>query len=124
MPAPVPTPARLLAVAVTALAAALPAPAHAAVPWAVTANSAGYVVSEVYVQPGDTLTLVNLDPTLSHDLVSLNVRNGVPRFRSTVLAPGGVGEVAHVSELEPNVYPFYCQLHEYMQGNLHVGLDQ
>ncbi|HEX8003699.1 MAG TPA: hypothetical protein VF519_13495 [Mycobacteriales bacterium] len=107
----------LCALAVPAAPArALPAP----VPHQVVTVAARFVVSEVTVFRGDTLTLTNADPTLSHDLVSRNFAGGLRIFGSPPAGPGERVEVARVATLAPGVYPFYCSLHESMIGNLRV----
>lgn len=98
-------------------ARALPAP----VPHQVVAIESGYVLPEITVFQGDTLTLTNLDPRQAHDLVSLNFGpEGVRVFGSAPAAPGERVEVAGVASLRPSVYPFYCSLHASMIGNLRV----
>ena len=79
-----------------------------------------YVVSEITIYQGDTLTLTNLDP-ITHDLVSRNLGPGGARVFSS--GPAGTGEsvgVSGVSSLRPGTYPFFCSLHERMFGNLYV----
>ena len=112
--------------AVSWLTAALPAGAVAPVPvpHAVAAISSGYVVSEVYLVEGGTLTLVNADATLDHDLVSEDFvpGTGQRRFRTSgPVAPGGTAAVVGVETLEAgDTRPFLCSLHEFMRGNVYV----
>jgi plastocyanin len=113
----------LAAVSVAALA--LPqAPAHALAPRvAFSAGGGGtvlYVVSEITIYQGDTLTLVNLDPQQAHDIVSEDFLNGTRVFRSEAVPAGTPSDVKGVSTLPPSSYPFLCSLHPEMRGNLHV----
>ena len=113
---------RFAVLAVCALAApATPARAALApVPHQVVTVASAYVLSEVAILQGDTLTLTNLDPLLSHDLVSRSVVGGVRLFGSSPAAAGERVDVAGVGSLRPGVYPFICSLHESMIGNLRV----
>lgn len=97
-------------------ASALPVP----VPHQVVAVGTGFVLPEIRVFQGDTLTLTNLDPQQAHDLVSRNLAGGVRVFASGPADPGTQAEVVGVSSLRPDVYPFFCSLHESMTGNLRV----
>lgn len=108
-------------VAVLALGAlfAPATPAHA-VPHQVVAVGTGFVLPEIRIFQGDTLTLTNLDPQQAHDLVSRNLVGGVRVFASGPAAAGERVDVAGVASLRPDVYPFYCSLHESMTGNLRV----
>lgn len=114
--------ARSSAAAVSFCALAVPAPpAGAVAPQAVVAYSGGYVPSEAAIVQGGSLTLVNSDPALSHDLVSLDrFPSGGYKFRSDVIGPASAAPVTGVESLPPSVYPFYCSVHEYMTGNLTV----
>ena len=117
--------ARPRRVALALCALALPAaPARAAavpVPHQAVAVANGYVLAEVVIVQGGTLTLTNADPTLlSHDLVSRAFGGGVRLFGSPPAAAGERVEVARVATLAPGVYPFLCSLHESMIGNLRV----
>lgn len=78
-----------------------------------------YVLPEISVYVGDTLTLTNLD-VRAHDLVSRNVSGGVRVFASAPTDPRGRSDVAGVSSLPAGVYPFSCSIHESMLGNLRV----
>jgi plastocyanin len=109
--------------AALALAAALVpgSPAHALAPHVVAAYSGGYLVGEIYLVEGDTLTLVNGDTTLDHDLRSIDFVGGSPLFSSAIIKAGQTSDVAGVSALAPGSdYPFACSIHEYMRGNIHV----
>jgi plastocyanin len=112
---------RLAAVSFLVTAALAPGgQAHALVPWQVLAYSGGYVPSEITVVQGDSLTLVNADTTLAHDLHSGDSVGGKPLFHSKVIAFGEQADVVGVALLPPSVYPFYCSVHEYMTGNITV----
>jgi plastocyanin len=114
---------RLALLAICALAApatparALPAP----VPHQVVTVGSVYVLPEITVFRGDSLTLTNLD-AFSHDLVSRNYKpgTGVRLFASSPATTGQQVDVARVATLAPGVYPFLCSLHEGMIGNLRV----
>lgn len=116
--------ARRLLVAVSFLAV-VPSPAHALVPheaFAVVGNQ--YAVTEIHIVEGDTLSLTNLD-TVPHDLVSTAVVNGKPLFGSKPLNLGERGPVTGVENLstgvfDVNVFPFVCQFHSNMVGNITV----
>lgn len=116
----------LFLAAVSWLAVASPAGAvtPVPVPQAVAAISSGYVVSEVYVVEGGTLTLVNADATLDHDIVSEDYvpGTGQRRFRTAgPVPPGGTAAVLGVELLQAgDVRPFFCSLHEFMRGNVTV----
>jgi plastocyanin len=109
-----------LAVAALAATAALPAPAHALAPSQVVSWANGYIVSEVVVVQGGTLRLTNVDPNASHDLRALDTTGGVPLFRSAILGPAQTGDVAGISSLPASVYPFYCSVHDFMNGRVTV----
>jgi plastocyanin len=110
-------------VVASCLLAALATPARALpVPRQVVTAGSVFVVPEITIYQGDTLTLTNLDPVLTHDLVSRNLAGGVRIFASSPAAAGERVDVARVSSLAPGVYPFYCSLHESMIGNLRVNL--
>lgn len=96
------------------------APAHALVPQQALAYSGGYVLSEITIFAGDTLTLTNLDAQQAHDIVSLDWLNGSRRFRSDAAAVGQSVPVVGVETLPPSTYPFLCSIHEWMVGNLTV----
>lgn len=115
--------ARRLAVLAACALAVPAAPARALavpVPHQVVAVGTGFVLPEIRVFQGDTLTLTNLDPLQAHDLVSRNLAGGVRVFASGPADPGSRAEVVGVSSLRPDVYPFFCSLHESMTGNLRV----
>ena len=116
---------KLAAVSWCVAALAVPqAPAHALVPHVAFSAAVGgsglYVVSEITIHQGDTLTLLNLDPQQQHDLVSEDWHNGSRRFESDAVPVGTPAEVRGVSVLPPSSYPFLCRLHPEMIGNLHV----
>lgn len=111
---------RLAAVSWCAVALAAPQPAQALVPHQVVSVASTYVVSEITIYEGDTLTLTNLDPNLVHDLVSLNFSGSNRLFRSDNVDPGKQGQVHGVESLAANAYPFLCSLHFEMRGNLYV----
>jgi len=115
---------RLAVLALCGLAAAatparaLPAP----LPHQVVTVGGRFVSPEIVVVQGDTLTLTNLDPSITHDLVSRGYRpgTGVRLFASAPVATGKQSNVAGVGSLGPGVYAFLCSLHEGMIGNLRV----
>ena len=111
---------RLIAVSWCAVALAVPRPAHALAPQQVLVTANGYVLSEIVILQGDTLSLTNVDPNQPHDLVSRNRPGGVYAFRADVIDFGKQTDVVGTSVLTPNVYPFYCSVHEWMIGNLTV----
>jgi plastocyanin len=112
---------RLAAVSFCAAALTVPLPqAHAVlVPWhTVTVTSGMFTPSELYVTEGDSLFLVNADPTMEeHNIVATDP--GTP-FSSGNIAFGGRGEVTGVATLAPSRYPFVCTIHDVMLGNLNV----
>ncbi|HWL36847.1 MAG TPA: plastocyanin/azurin family copper-binding protein [Frankiaceae bacterium] len=117
----------LAAVSWCAVALAVPqAPAHAAAPHAAFAIGVPnttvmqYVVSEITIVQGDTLTFFNLDYGRDHDLASQDFVNGVRRFESDPVGVGTPAEVRGVSALPPSTYPFVCRAHPEMVGNLTV----
>lgn len=110
----------LVATALAVATAALPAPAHALAPSQVVSWANGYIVSEVTVVAGGTLTLTNADPNAWHDLRALDTVAGVPLFGSDILGPAQRGDVAGISSLPASVYPFYCSVHDFMTGNVTV----
>lgn len=116
---------RLAAVSWCVAALAVPqAPALALAPHVAVSGAAGgtmlYVVSEITIVQGDTLTLVNVDPQQQHDLASEDWENGARKFESAAVGVGTPAEVRGVSTLAPSSYPFLCRLHPEMRGNLHV----
>ena len=117
--------ARRSLVAVSFLAVVPSSPATALVPHeSVTVVGNQYAVTEIHVVEGDTLTLTNLD-TVPHDLVSTAVVNGKPLFGSRPLNLGERGPVVGVENLstggfDVNVFPFVCQFHSNMVGNITV----
>ena len=125
--------ARLLAVSFAALAplAAPTAPAHAqSVIWTVVAHSGGYVVADLVVTQGDSLLLVNGDPTNLvnptpegglHDITSIDTVNGQPLFKSGTIPVGGSSWVSGVEQLpRGSTYPYQCSVHAYMTGTIQV----
>lgn len=117
--------ARRLLVAVSFLAVVPSSPATALVPHqSVTVVGNRYAVTEIHIVEGDTLTLTNLD-TVTHDLVSTATIGGQPLFASRPLDLGGSGLVERVELLttggfDLNVFPFVCQFHSDMIGNITV----
>jgi plastocyanin len=114
---------RLAAVSFCAVALAAPLgaqPANAAlIPWVnVTVTSEQFTPGEIVLTEGDSLILVNLDPTgQEHNIVSSDP--GTP-FASGNIALGGHGEVFGVPGLPPSTYPFQCTIHDAMRGNINV----
>ena len=111
---------RLAAVSWCALALTAPfaTPAHALAPQVATAVFGGqFAPSEIKVVQGGTLTFVNLDPQLQHDLIS---KDNPDLFRSDIVSFGGVSEVRGVSSLPVSTWPFTCSVHDYMAGNLEI----
>jgi plastocyanin len=111
---------RLALVALGAVAFAPVAPAHALVPHRVVSYSAGYVLDDLKIVQGDSLTLVNADHLGSHDLVARDLDGGQPRFRSGLVAFRESSPVNGVAALEPGAYAYYCSVHESMIGTFEV----
>lgn len=109
--------ARMLLLAVSFLSVGVPADAVA--PQVGLAVASAFVPSELTIVEGGTLTFVNADAMLPHDITSLDRVNGIPKFRSATI---GLGQspVDGVSVLPASIYPFVCSVHEYMVGNLTV----
>jgi plastocyanin len=108
----------LCAAAVTSLLPA--APAHAAtVPWQIAAVQNTYVVGDLVILQGDSLTFTNADLT-THDIVSIDNGPSGPLFRSAIVGPGKQTPVAGVSSLPVGTWPFICSLHEFMSGTIDV----
>ncbi|HVE46971.1 MAG TPA: cupredoxin domain-containing protein [Acidimicrobiales bacterium] len=95
----------------------VPAPPGAsAVTGAVTAVGFRFVPASVTVLEGDTLEFVNLD-SAPHDVVSVEVP---PLFQSDLVAGPATTTVRGVEALEPGDYPFFCTVHNNMEGVLSV----
>ncbi|MDQ1711926.1 MAG: Cupredoxin-like domain [Frankiaceae bacterium] len=96
-------------------------PAQAEVPQNVVAAVAiRYLPVQVTIDQGETLDLVNLDPT-SHDVVAHDLgADGQPVFRSAIVGAGGQARVVGVESLLPSAYPFVCSVHDSMTGVLIV----
>lgn len=106
--------------AAAALAAVPAAPAAAVTPaYTVTLNSL-YVPGDIKIVKGGSVTLVSGE-AIAHDLVSTDDENGIPLFKSRIVA--GVGDnapVVGVSALGLGWHQFYCSLHEEMRGTIEV----
>ena len=100
-----------------ALAATYATPAHAVAPQVAFAAASTFVPSEIKVVQGGTLTFVNLDPQLEHDLIS---KDNPDLFRSAIVGFGGVSEVRGVSSLGVSTWPFTCSVHDFMAGNIEI----
>lgn len=108
-----------------ALAAVVPTtPAQAAAPNAVTAVNSMFVLGDVTVVTGGSLTFVNLDP-IPHDITAVDDddNDGIPNFQAKASERGTAGsvvEVPGVASLAPGWHQFYCVAHETMRGTIHV----
>ena len=89
----------------------------------VIASTAGalYAPYTVVVPKGMSLRLVQLDPTVRHDVVSRYVIKGRPMFATKgTLEFGQIQLVRGVEKLRPAFYPFTCSIHPEMFGQLVV----
>ena len=89
----------------------------------------GFVAAGNYGTPvavmtqGASATLTNYDIAL-HDVLSVDTdANDQPLFNSELIGLQGSGPVNGVEDLEPGEYGFYCSLHAWMTGTLHVVAD-
>ena len=79
-----------------------------------------FVPPRVTALAGDLLTHTNLD-TAPHNVLSEDVgSDGAPLFSSDVIDAGESAPVEGVEGLEAGVYPFICQVHPTMVGELEV----
>jgi plastocyanin len=96
----------------------VPLPAPMVVTTTAGALYAPYVVA---MPAGTRLRLVQLDPTVRHDVVSRYVRKGKPLFATKrTLSFGQTALVNRVEKLRPAFYPFTCSIHPQMVGQLVV----
>jgi hypothetical protein len=80
-----------------------------------------YVPYTVVVPKGSTLRLLQLDPTVRHDVVSSYVIKGRPMFATDdTLGFAETQLVSGVEKLRPALYPFSCSIHPEMFGQLVV----
>ncbi len=78
------------------------------------AASYGYLTPVVTINKGDSVTYLN------GDAVKHNVASPDGLFRSELADNGESVPVAGVEKLEPGTYPFLCQPHPNMKGELQV----
>lgn len=107
------------------LFAGVPAPAQTLPlgPGPVIVSTAGalYAPYTVVVPKGMSLRLIQLDPTVRHDVVSRYVIKGRPMFATkATLEFGQTQLVRGVERLRPAFYPFTCSIHPEMFGQLVV----
>ena len=106
----------LSALALVVAGAALGAhPASAANTVTATTLAFTFTPPVVSMLPGDHLQLQNAD-VAPHNLTSTD-----GSFRSSDIAPGTTGDVVGADALAPGDYQFFCTLHVWMRGELHVG---
>lgn len=80
-----------------------------------------YAPYTLVVPKGSTLRLIQLDPTVRHDVVSRYVIKGRPMFATkSTLEFGQTQLVRGVEKLRPAFYPFTCSIHPEMSGQLVV----
>ncbi len=115
---------RTLALALLALlAAAVPSPEavpSAMADSAVPIKNFAYQPAIVQVAPGDTITWVNEEPAVPHDVVSgaYGQPDAGQMFRSPLLMPG---HTFAFTSAQPGEYPYFCSLHPTMTGSIVVG---
>lgn len=84
-------------------------------------NIAGFAPTTVPLIAGQPFDLVNLDPTSSHDVVSVKRDADYKRlFVSASVPAGGTARVEGAEKLEPGSYDFVCSIHGAMTGTLTV----
>jgi plastocyanin len=109
---------RALAAAVATLA--LAAPAASADEQIAAGPGTQYVTTSVTIDQGERLTFRNLDTT-GHDVTArLPGVDGKPLFRTPVIGTGSTAFVDGSQYLTTGSYDFYCSIHPFMTGTLHV----
>jgi plastocyanin len=106
---------------VAALAAlALAAPAASADQQIAAGPGTQYLTTSVTMDQGERLTFRNLDTT-GHDVTArpLGV-DGRPLFGTPVIGTGASAFVDGSQYLKTGSYDFYCSIHPFMTGTLHV----
>jgi plastocyanin len=83
-----------------------------------------YSNTDPAIDQGATVTFQNSDPTAFHDVTAkANGSDGKPLFESDTLEGGKSGPVRGVEFLTTGDYPFYCSVHTFMTGTLHVSAN-
>ncbi|MFL5779772.1 MAG: plastocyanin/azurin family copper-binding protein [Thermoleophilaceae bacterium] len=109
---------RSLAAAVAALA--LAAPAASADQQIAAGPGTQYLTTSVTMDQGERLTFRNLDTT-GHDVTArLPGVDGKPLFKTPVIGTGSTAFVDGSQYLTTGSYDFYCSIHPFMTGTLHV----
>jgi plastocyanin len=109
---------RALAAAVAALA--LAAPAASADEQIVAGPPTQYVTTSVTMDQGEHLTFRNADTT-GHDVRARKAApDGKPLFKTPVIGTGASAFVDGSQYLTTGDYDFYCSIHPFMTGTLHV----
>jgi plastocyanin len=109
---------RALVAALAALAVA--APAASADQDIVAGPGTVYLTQSVTMAQGERLTFRNLDTT-GHDVVSRKrSADGKRLFQTPVIGTGSSALVVGSQYLTTGDYDFYCSVHPYMEGTVHV----
>jgi len=73
---------------------------------------AGYAQTTIRVRATEPLMFANLDPTASHNLVSVSFDgNGRHLFSTPLIGAGRTADVSGVAALAPGRYEFFCVPH-------------
>jgi plastocyanin len=112
---------RLVAGAMLAMAGLLAVPAVAA-DHTIMAGPAPltYATKDVTMDQGDTVTFKNDDQALHDVTADTKDSAGKPIFKSETIEGGKSAPVKGVEFLTTGDYSFYCSVHPFMQGTLHV----
>lgn len=118
-------PLRIAAPAAVALAllAVVPAQADQQI---VAAPVDRFVVTDIAIAPGETLTFASQDVIAPHNVTARdNGADGKPLFHSATIGGGDTAPVSGADKLGPGAYAFYCTIHPTaMNGTLTVSGDR
>jgi plastocyanin len=80
-----------------------------------------YATKDATIDQGQMVTFQNSDQSAIHDVTSeAKDADGKPLFKSETIEPGKTAPVNGVEFLTTGDYKFYCSVHTFMQGTLHV----
>jgi plastocyanin len=96
-------------------------PVHSTVAALPAGNLTGFAPRSITVFQGQPLDFTNLDPTSSHDVISVRRGPDYKRlFTSDSIPAGATTRVEGVEKLPLGTYDFVCSVHGSMQGQLTV----
>jgi plastocyanin len=82
-----------------------------------------FVVSDITIAPGETLTFASRDSLAPHNVTARdNGADGRPLFASATIGGGDTAPVTGADKLAPGSYAFFCTIHPtQMNGTLNVS---